>query len=694
MKKFFKYSFLLMAVGLTFVSCKEDDDYTAGKWNAEAGYANLYFPEIKNTVELDPTDPTEFDVKVVRRNVAGALTVNFDVIENDEDIFEVGPAVFAEGDSLAKVKVKFPKAEIGTAYNLQLSTSDPKFVSEYSDSILYSATVTRIKWNLLGTALLYERAWYEWQDKDGNDVPTECNLYQRDDMPSQFRLEDPFSVAKQLGYTDGNESEYITFRVYRKADVEAKAGTDDEYTFWDTKLADMIGDDDFVYFNPINTGYFNSTYGSDVFMYHPAHFSSMTDWTYNKVVSYQKEESDYEGHFEDSKKNTYTYRASDGAYINDNDGSVYDGSDGALKQIKQILPGKVQLAPYCYMPGIGGWNYTTNDGMVELFFPGYTEPHVADITSDDFTWEEVMTGSFTSEKQGTSEATLYKGTCVNKEDGCDTIFAQTYGTAYKIGEPYAEGYDLYFAVDKNGKIVIPDGSRLQPTGLDDNMGHDIYAKIDQTTSSFSATEVILTVGFFNEDETIDYGESTEVLANISWTKIATGTYYYVMFAENEEGNPEPDPGYELYKRDDRDDTYKIADWLMGTDFMFQWDRKTNACEIALQSIGYTDPQYGPMSIIEGALYSDRYAVNKSYYDPEKKMFHFFPAYFVADGSYGQVEEFFEITETAGVKRHTPVWGNAQLNTAIRMASRWNGTKTNKAMRLAKKSVLCKDVLAR
>ena len=627
MKKIFKYSFLLMAVGLTFVSCKEDDDYSAGKWNAEAGYADLYFPVLSRTVELDPTDATEFEVELERRNTTGALTVNLDVLKNDDDVFEVGPAQFADGESLAKISVKFPNAEIGTAYNLQLTTADPKYVSEYSDSILYSATVTRVKWNYLGEATFVEDFWYELTDH--------CEIYQRDDVPEQFRMKDPFKLAVEAGYTDGNESEYITFRILKPTEQ-----------LFGVNVADMMGDNDLVYFNPVNTGYFHTGYSADVMMYHTSHFSSLSDWTYNYVVSYQKEPVEVAGK-------------------------------------KRILPGKIHLAPYYYMIGVGGWNNTQTDGIVQILFPGYKDPHVADIASDDFTWEEVFSGSYTSEKQGAGEATLYKGTCVNTEDKCDEVFAESYGTAYKIVEPYAEGYDLYFAVDKDGKIVIPDGYRLQPTGLDDNMGHDIFAKIDQTTSSYSDTEVILTITFVSEDESLDFGTATEVLANISWSKVATGTYYYLMFSDVED-EYDPDEGYELYKRDDRDDTYKITEWLMGTDFMFTWNQTTNACVVLEQAIDYNHPSYGPMYIIEGALFnSERYGANTSYYDPATKIFHFFPAYFVSAGSFGQVEELFEITGTAGVKRLTPSWGNAKLNTAIRKANRWNGKKVNKDARFAR-----------
>ena len=301
------------------------------------------------------------------------------------------------------------------------------------------------------------------------------------------------------------------------------------------------------------------------------------------------------------------------------------------------------------------------------------------------------TGSYTSEKQGVGEATLYKGTCVNTADDCDKIFAETYGTAYKIVAPYAEGYDIYFAVDKDGKIVIPDGFRLQPTGLDDNMGHDIFAKIDQTTSSFSEKEVILTITFVSEDETRDYDTCSEVLANITWSEYATGTFYYLFFSETED-EYEADPGYTMLVRDDKPENCKITDWLMGTDFLFTWDRSSNACVVLEQAINYTHPSYGPMYIIEGANYHPNYAANTSYYDPATRVFHFFPAYFVSAGSFGQVEELFEITDGGGVKRLTPTWGNAKLNKAIRMANRWSVKKVNKQGRFAGKVAPASTIL--
>lgn len=88
---------------------------------------------------------------------------------------------------------------------------------------------------------------------------------------------------------------------------------------------------DLVLFDGIYTGEHNSTYDADVWIYHPFMFTSLHEesyWTYNKVLSYQ-----------DSG-----------------------------------IPSQIQLAPYYYMDGVGGWNNTQYNGVVTIKFPGVELP--------------------------------------------------------------------------------------------------------------------------------------------------------------------------------------------------------------------------------------------------------------------------------------------------------------------------------
>ncbi len=326
-----------------------------------------------------------------------------------------------------------------------------------------------------------------------------------------------------------------------------------------------------------------------------------------------------------------------------------------------------------YYVGAGYFGY----GEEYLQMDGYLA-YEADIDTD-FEWTEQYVGVFNSGKMGTkSSATLMKGTCVNKTDGCDTVFAAKYGTAYKIVAPYAEGKDLVFCVDNDGKIVLAPGyTDPQPTGLN-AVGEEAYAQINPKKGSFSENEIVLNVTFVNKSGSIEYGTSDEVLQNITWTVQGVGTFNYNFWWEGSE------EGYVLYQRDDQKDTYKIEDWGAGIDFMFTWDKATNECVVLEQYIGVDHDSYGPVYIVEGAQYGASFAEKTSYYDSETKTFHFYPVYFVSAGHFGQAEETFVLTEGSAAKQHSVnKVAQGKLTKMSRAAARWQGKRASKYSRLEK-----------
>ncbi len=107
---------------------------------------------------------------------------------------------------------------------------------------------------------------------------------------------------------------------------------DEYFEFKVLQPGDMVYDakitlNDLVYFAVFNTGYINTSYDAPILYVHPGSFSNMGDESYfkqNKVLQYQ-----------------------------DNG-----------------LPAGIQFAPYFYMDGIGGWDYTQDSDVVKLIFPG------------------------------------------------------------------------------------------------------------------------------------------------------------------------------------------------------------------------------------------------------------------------------------------------------------------------------------
>lgn len=491
------FLFATLASAALFTACSDDDDKYAGpgEWNATPDYANIYFKQTSVTESVDPTAPTKASFQVYRRvqhaytwgkdsqgndsiigdNITTALpakTVNLDIVENTNNVFKISDATFAEGDTVATVNVTYDGAEIGVPHVLKVSTSDPSLVSYYSQDITFTYTVTRVKWNSLGTGTFEENYYIRYS--------SQVEIMQRDDAPNQFRIMHPLDEALEKakanpdwdpGEFNGKQPEYIELTV-------SKGGI--------------------VTYEEFNSGCFNLTYGADVWIRHPKWASSTaaeSNWTHNKVLSYQ--------------------------------------ADGKT-------PGQIQLAPWYYMDGVGGWNHTQNDGDIVITFPGFTPEYTAEI--DDYEWEEVFSGIFTSTQLGTKKdkVKLYKGVqdpdLAATEKGCYDRFEKANGVPYRIEAPYAEGYDLLFCITEDGKIVVPEDFESQPLGFK-AVGKQVFGAINTKGSSFVDILLELNITFQDEDGEVVYGNATEQLLNFVYTKdmvLGEFTYYGVQASDGKQ----------------------------------------------------------------------------------------------------------------------------------------------------------------
>jgi len=633
MKLINKFGFLL-TIAAMLTACNDEVDYDGpGKWDATEGYQNVSFVKTDVSEELDPTDDMAATFQVVRNNTGASVTVPFTILENTDSVFYVTEPTFAEGDSLADFSFTFAEAEIGKTYTLKIQITDPAFTSVYSEGNVFTYEVTRVKWNLIGTGIFEEN--FVWEGK------SEVQLYVNEGDSSKIRVAQPFyhlvcydSDSQEYYYADpymnGRQSQNIQLTLLQKGDE-----------VYDVE----VDKDDLVYFDPINSGYYHGTYGKDIMAYHPYRLlasPSPEDGDHSKVLAYRE--------------------------------------DG--------MPGQIQLAPYYYMSGVGGWDQTSADGMIIITFPGYKKAYEADIASDDFEWEEVFTGDFESAKLGSvTSATLYKGTCVSTTDGCDTVFAEKYGTAYAIPNLYAEDYNIYFCVKDDGTIAIPEEYAVQSTGML-AMGDTVFARLNTDVSSFSETVVTLNLTFQNADGSIVYGTTDEVLSNITWTEVGTIDYVYTQFFGDEyddDGNctvPYYDNGLTLLQRDDQPNTFKVEHWGYDVDFTFYWDQETNEIAIPEQFTGYTHPSYGDVMISDFPNYDSSYAQYTGHVDPETGEATVYVVYFVSAGVFGNGPENFTIhlNETADVTAQDVKAKNVKANfkptnTKLHKQNRFVGKRT-------------------
>lgn len=145
--------FIALTAGFSFAACESDDDFQAGAQDV-ATKAGAYFEELSSNIELEPTEATEASFTVSRLNTQGALSLPIKVVKNQDDVFEVPASVnFADGEATAVVTVQFAKAEVGNPYTLTVEVPEDylSLYKEYEGYASYSLTVSRVKWEKLGT---------------------------------------------------------------------------------------------------------------------------------------------------------------------------------------------------------------------------------------------------------------------------------------------------------------------------------------------------------------------------------------------------------------------------------------------------------------------------------------------------------------------------------------------------------------
>lgn len=591
MKKIFKYTMMLATAALVMVSCKDDDNISKGEWNAKPDYQDVAFEKESFSEELDPDDPKTTTAHLIRNTKSGEAVVPVKILQNTDDVFTVEEIRFADGDSVANVVINFDKAEVGKPYTLELFIDDPAFASNYSTNTTFTYTVTRVKWNPAGYVEIAGQRY------DG------YAMYTDDFITALFGVQN-LTWPTLLEERDDQPGYYRLINTYHEDYLYNQEGD------WDDTANHYI--------------YIDATDPEKVYIPELCYIG--VNWGYGQVAVWSKA----------------------GSQLKQGNASAAEEFYGTYKNGAITFPTNSLLFGMDKYKDFALYSANTN-GAFRLVIDPSQDLYSPDI-EEDYDYADVWTGAFSSSKTGeTGNVLMQVGTL--KEDIAalaeENRLAELVGTPYRWVGPYADGYDLYFYVNDEGVVVVPEGYELQPIGRTDNLGTEIYAKISGGASSFSPNEVILSMTFCDVTEELVYGTGYEQLANITYTPYATGTVFYNYFSPTD-GELLEDPGYTLNQRDDKPEIFMIEEWGYN-DFLFTWNQSTNACEVLEQYLGVDHPTYGPMYIIEGAKYQSDFTEKTSYYDPEEKTFHFFPAYIVAAGSFGQFEELFVITDEGEVK---------------------------------------------
>lgn len=307
----------------------------------------VFFPNTNGaTIDLSK-DNTSFDVTLMRAKTDDAISVSLTGTGGDGHFTFPSSVSFAQGADKATVSIGYnPEAlEYDVYSDITLAIGDENATTPYGMTQYAFKAGIPAPWTSLGMATFVEAFLF------ANRYNVEL---QRNDLnPSLYRLVDPFSqgLESEKINSQGAQSRYLEFTLLKPGNT----------------LGDVtITMEDLVYFQSYCTGFFHPDYEADVFAHHPATFTSLHNeaaWTYNRVLQYQ--------------------------------------ADGT--------PAGVQLAPYYYMDGIGGWNNTQADGVVTIVFPG--------AVLSDFTVSMEYTGNFT-------DPGGYNYALANIELGADVVEAR------------------------------------------------------------------------------------------------------------------------------------------------------------------------------------------------------------------------------------------------------------------------------
>ena len=592
MKKLYIYPLALAFAAFALAACSGDDDELApGEWNAAENYANVAFEKLQTSEELDPADATDAFIKVTRQNTSGAITVPVKIVTNTDDVFTVDPLTFADGEAEANLSFHFPDAEVGKPYTLEVEISDPKFVSEYTSVSTYSYTVTRVKWNDVSYIINNGQKIY------GYAAYTE-------DLVTTFFAVPNLTFPTRLQERDDMPGYFRMVNTYGANYPALEEGQwdpeNDYYIYIDAT------DPDKVYIpEACNTG-MDVNYG---FCY----VWSMVG------LGMKRERQDY-----------------------------IDGNYGTYENGVITFPKGALLFGMEKYNDLGFYD-SNNNGAFRLVVDPDKDLYVADPRTD-FTFENEFLGTLNSSLLvAKRDAMFQKGTCVNDKDDCDKRFEEEYGTLYRLQSPYANGYDLLFAIDDKGIVSVPAGLEKQITGMK-SVNKDVFAAINGGASSYDAEEqhLKLTIEFFDQNK-LSLGEFVEELTyKPVWNQVGTGTYTYWAW-DGEEA--EPDPGYTFSKRPDKDDAYRIDEWFYGAPLEFTWDQETNALTVPFQSTEHKEE--GEMIYVAdyNTWTGSDSEQTQSYFDPEKNTFMFFMVYGTEEqGWYADWETFeVEFTEGGNVK---------------------------------------------
>ncbi|MFK2674275.1 hypothetical protein ACIXS0_09845 [Bacteroides fragilis] len=253
---------LLTFIG--FSACTEEATYSPAQVpdNAQAYFAT----DMPEQINLS-SEASSFSIELNRAEGGSEETVEI-TAQDESGLFGIPSKVtFASGEKTASIVISY-NAELFQyeEYTTITLTIGENFSTPYASSTYTFKAGIPAPWNTIGEATFVDSYIFKGRYK--------VELQQNEKDENRYRLVDPYKEAleKEGIATKGNSAPYLEFTIL------PKGSTFNEVT---TTM------DSLVVYDPVNTGFYNSTYSEDVYLLHPSNVQGQekdeSKWKYNIV---------------------------------------------------------------------------------------------------------------------------------------------------------------------------------------------------------------------------------------------------------------------------------------------------------------------------------------------------------------------------------------------------------------------------
>ena len=463
--KALKYFASALALVALFTACEEPNSYVPAEL---PDTQEAYFPATTMTVSMEEVQ-TGFEVEIARVNYDEAATATL-VCERPEGVNVPSSVSFNAGQEKTKFTVSVDQAAIGEGKTMKIVLKvDSESNSPYANQ---RCTVTLTTWSPTPPA--------QWLP-----IETQAMFLENESLCSEwFGVEKGFSFPVYVEKLEGAE-------VYRIANLfstyTSEAGVTYEHPFWYYYYDESyLEDAENVHYTYIDLeGYFLNDEGKAEWK---------AGWAFMPIQS------------QNFGLNPPTYGYNQWGSLGMNFQAPTDTNMGKyVAANKSIVFGAGSLVKAMSLYNGGGF-YTTQANFVL-----YLDQNLAGTDFErDCAFSKMLDATYNSAiLEGKWTVALYEGVPSDEEKAAE--YAEKFGQVIKVENAYVDGFNLYFCVNEEGKISVPEDYASQEMGIS-VAGFDLYLNIKKgqyANNCYSLLCEMVGVDPTGVKADVTYGEYTE-----------------------------------------------------------------------------------------------------------------------------------------------------------------------------------------